>query len=1147
MSFAFVGRIVQSLKGFYNGINPATLTGAIDVVIVKQPDGTYHSSPFHVRFGKLGVLRSREKVVDIEINGEPIDLHMKLGEAGEAFFVQEIESEEEEDVPAYLATSPLPDSESIMEAGVKELHRQAQEEVKGSVEVLPESAAYPSHYNAYSVSSNSSGSMGGSPRGPNKSGVHSGTAALSVEIGSNGKPRRKVLRKKKQHQKVSQQNQQQQLSTSHHHHYHHHHHQKSGSARAGLRSVSMPEGVSEEAVIFDMEESTSDESVNSYDDQGSALVPGDALAKPAPLRNFSGLQSTSSPDVPGLDLDFNEENELKGLQLQGTTSYRRMSSLGNSSFLTTPFSDPETSPIASPRTSRPSTPKSDTEVDKQHVEESQTSALMENSATWAWGMFPTNLEAACPQQQQQQLPEEKEQVMPETVDAGQTVVQVVEDHGAGDKDSDRTAKSSSGFMSIWNKSSSSTQASSRTTDALEGIYLDDLTSMDDPEMARIYLGQPREKEEDTESGRGQSLPQSPNSVEGAIGGPSVSFTMSEVRHLGPVALSLCGGLGDPETLTLDKFMQKVVTFEDLAQNPNITSNPDLVVKIHDKFYNWTTAGPMVLSQIVFHKQLPDPAVKDLEKEHMPKKKKKKGWFSWGRSAEVAEEGGASEATTTPGDSSVSATTTTATGQPVPSPDTAVIETPAQAEGEVHSSPVTSPGSTPPNSNKGTPRKHRPHRVIKEETTTSTETDTDLSEKEVSSGAFKSSPPPQNQQEITKKASAPTTPLTDATSTATATSATFTTTTTILSTETTKIDASGSAATSTAVVSTSVTIDLDVTPPASPDPLDDDELELLQQQRHRHSSVDSGSGKPKREKFIKSLRLSSEQISKMGLREGHNEIMFSVTTQYQGTTRCLSNVYLWNHDDKIVISDIDGTITKSDVLGQIMPIIGRDWSQSGVAQLFTRIDQNGYKLIYLSARAIGQSRSTKDMLKSIRQGGLVLPNGPLFLNPTSLFSAFHREVILKNPEEFKISCLKDIADLFPSSPFIAGFGNKLNDVIAYRALDIPRSRIFTINPQGQLRHDLSLTFQSSYTGMSDLVDHLFPCRDHVDRGAASEFTGVSYWRNPIPVVSDLELALVSGGSSGKSASVVSTTAPTGSTSTEPAAVTKLDLQIEAPKQ
>ena len=51
------------LQGFYNEINSATLTGAIDVVVVKQEDGSYVSSPFHVRFGKMGVLRAREKVV----------------------------------------------------------------------------------------------------------------------------------------------------------------------------------------------------------------------------------------------------------------------------------------------------------------------------------------------------------------------------------------------------------------------------------------------------------------------------------------------------------------------------------------------------------------------------------------------------------------------------------------------------------------------------------------------------------------------------------------------------------------------------------------------------------------------------------------------------------------------------------------------------------------------------------------------------------------------------------------------------------------------------------------------------------------------------------------------------------------------------
>lgn len=83
------------------------------------------------------------------------------------------------------------------------------------------------------------------------------------------------------------------------------------------------------------------------------------------------------------------------------------------------------------------------------------------------------------------------------------------------------------------------------------------------------------------------------------------------------------------------------------------------------------------------------------------------------------------------------------------------------------------------------------------------------------------------------------------------------------------------------------------------------------------------------------------------------------------------------------------LNRSDVLGQILPIIGRDWSQSGVAQLYTSINTNGYKFLYLSARAIGQSKITKDLLKSIKQEVHVLPEGPLLLSPTSLVSAFHR--------------------------------------------------------------------------------------------------------------------------------------------------------------
>jgi phosphatidate phosphatase LPIN len=61
-----LAKVFSNFKEFYSEINGATLTGAIDVIVVEQPDGSFVCSPFHVRFGKLGVLRSREKVVSIQ-------------------------------------------------------------------------------------------------------------------------------------------------------------------------------------------------------------------------------------------------------------------------------------------------------------------------------------------------------------------------------------------------------------------------------------------------------------------------------------------------------------------------------------------------------------------------------------------------------------------------------------------------------------------------------------------------------------------------------------------------------------------------------------------------------------------------------------------------------------------------------------------------------------------------------------------------------------------------------------------------------------------------------------------------------------------------------------------------------------------------
>jgi phosphatidate phosphatase LPIN len=78
------------------------------------------------------------------------------------------------------------------------------------------------------------------------------------------------------------------------------------------------------------------------------------------------------------------------------------------------------------------------------------------------------------------------------------------------------------------------------------------------------------------------------------------------------------------------------------------------------------------------------------------------------------------------------------------------------------------------------------------------------------------------------------------------------------------------------------------------------------------------------------------------------------------------IFLWDETTKIVISDVDGTITKSDVLGQVLPMIGKDWSHKGVVSLYTNVKKNGYELLYLTSRAIGQADQTRNYLEKLSQ-------------------------------------------------------------------------------------------------------------------------------------------------------------------------------------
>jgi len=263
---------------------------------------------------------------------------------------------------------------------------------------------------------------------------------------------------------------------------------------------------------------------------------------------------------------------------------------------------------------------------------------------------------------------------------------------------------------------------------------------------------------------------------------------------------------------------------------------------------------------------------------------------------------------------------------------------------------------------------------------------------------------------------------------------------------------------------------------------------------------------------KTTRLTSEQLKTLNLQPGANTITFSVTTKYQGTSKCNATIYLWNCTDRIVISDVDGTITKSDALGHILPAVGKDWTQRGIAQLYQNIAKNGYKFIYVSSRAIGQASMTKEYLKWVDQHGVGLPPGPLLVSPSSLMMALHREVIEKKPEKFKIECLKDISALFKENPFVAGFGNKANDVVAYSTAGIPRNRIFIVNHRGELKHEKMPTYSTTYSDFGQVVNNFFPYLGpslKTDLEQAQDYSDFTFWKmdNFVDYISDSEFDIV----------------------------------------
>lgn len=890
------GQVLVTMKELYKGINQATLSGCIDVVVVRQKDGTYQCSPFHVRFGKLGVLRSKEKVIDIEINGEPVDLHMKLGDNGEAFFVQETE-EQNEIVPAHLATSPIPTESHLFWIGGD--HRSSQNLDDDPLD--PEDPPDP-------------------------------------PVASTGAAKKKKKRRKKH---------------------------KGDPRREELTPPAVISSTPSTDEIFEMDLSSDED--------------------PASNTRSSSISTVREvePKLPTV-----------------------RHSLDNY-----PYSDGDWSPSDSHAMSEAFSPKSDSEL---VVRPSESLLKMESHMQWTWGEFPESTRVS-----------KKEKVeLPKTVTimpSENTHFRVILSSEAMQTDEREPASGTPGCTIV--KPEPRTPVSPKTpvesdletvpsgvltstpsnslpaaasaahmggdlgdvgpkTDSPskkkgvpkrsqhqgpEDIYLDDLNVLEPAVAARYF------PKSDSDGGSKHwmdsgmhSGSQSPQSVGSAAADSGTECLSDSASDLPDVTLSLCGGLSENGEISKEKFMEHIITYHEFAENPAIIDNPNLVVKIGNRYYNWTLAAPLILSLQAFQKNLPKATEEAWVKERMPKKSGR--WWFWRKRA----------------DSTIKQ-----------SESTGKLEI-KQSEMEEGSSSLSMESH-----------------ARKVDTRDSS---SDEEGKEVSAAA----------SSMERK---------------------------------------------------------------------------VQSEPHGHTSTHA---------YRKSLRLSSDQIASLKLKEGPNDVTFSITTQYQGTCRCEGTIYLWNWDDKVIISDIDGTITKSDVFGQILPQFGKDWTHQGIAKLYHSVAENGYKFLYCSARAIGMADMTRGYLQWVNDGGIILPRGPLMLSPSSLFSAFHREVIEKKPEIFKIECLTDIKNLFlPNKhPFYAAFGNRTNDVFAYKEVGVPLCRIFTVNPKGELIQEQTKGNKSSYSRLSELVDHVFPLLSKEQSSAFSfpEFSTFCFWRQPIPEICAEDLLL-----------------------------------------
>jgi len=211
-----------------------------------------------------------------------------------------------------------------------------------------------------------------------------------------------------------------------------------------------------------------------------------------------------------------------------------------------------------------------------------------------------------------------------------------------------------------------------------------------------------------------------------------------------------------------------------------------------------------------------------------------------------------------------------------------------------------------------------------------------------------------------------------------------------------------------------------------------------------------------------------------LQSGQNEAAYYIP-DLNGKVIFFS-IFLIHKDQKLVVTDVDGTITREDVMGFVLPsVVGITHHQPGVIRLLSEISQRGYQVVYLTARSMALHEYTWHYIFNQLQevGGFSLPDGPVFHLPRSLISSIRDPAgaIQKTTLLLQLwQCFQSDEDQDITGTIVAAYGNNANDLRAYSRAGI--NNIFIVNTEGVL-HDISTGVRTTYSQQVENLDRIFP--------------------------------------------------------------------------